>query len=55
MGSFLGIIKNLFFKKPVRIVLCGTASSGKTTIMRFLKDKKYSNAFPTSGINVETV
>lgn len=38
-----------------KILLLGLDGAGKTTILHFLKEKKFVNTTPTLGLNIETI
>lgn len=59
-GSFLGmaiskLVRMLFAKKEMRILMVGLDAAGKTTILYKLKLGEIVTTIPTIGFNVETV
>uniref|UniRef100_A0A8C4NNC1 ADP-ribosylation factor n=1 Tax=Eptatretus burgeri TaxID=7764 RepID=A0A8C4NNC1_EPTBU len=52
---FSRIFKNIFSKKPIRILMVGLDAAGKTTILYKLKLGEVVNTIPTIGFNVENV
>nr|XP_012606521.1 ADP-ribosylation factor 2-like isoform X2 [Microcebus murinus]XP_012606522.1 ADP-ribosylation factor 2-like isoform X2 [Microcebus murinus] len=56
MGNvFEKLLKSLFGKKEMRILMLGLDGVGKTTILYTLKLGKIVAAVPTTGFNVETI
>eukprot|EP01007_Sphenomonas_quadrangularis_P000374 NODE_1219_length_948_cov_541.320356_g1019_i0.p1 GENE.NODE_1219_length_948_cov_541.320356_g1019_i0~~NODE_1219_length_948_cov_541.320356_g1019_i0.p1 ORF type:complete len:183 (+),score=69.70 NODE_1219_length_948_cov_541.320356_g1019_i0:110-658(+) len=56
MGASLAkLIKSMFGKKDVRILMVGLDAAGKTTILYKLKLGEIVTTIPTIGFNVETV
>ncbi|XP_072926808.1 ADP-ribosylation factor 1-like [Hemitrygon akajei] len=55
MGNIASIIRGLFSKKEMRILMVGLDAAGKTTILYKLKLGEIVTTIPTIGFNVETV
>ncbi|KZF26494.1 ADP-ribosylation factor [Xylona heveae TC161] len=56
MGMYLSkMLKELFAKKEMRILMVGLDAAGKTTILYKLKLGEIVTTIPTIGFNVETV
>jgi len=55
MGLFQSVLKGLFGKKEMRILMVGLDAAGKTTILYKLKLGEIVTTIPTIGFNVETV
>ncbi|XP_074658902.1 ADP-ribosylation factor 1-like 2 [Tubulanus polymorphus] len=55
MGAFQSLMKSLFGKKEIRIVMVGLNGAGKITILHKLKLGEIVTTIPTSGFNVKTV
>src|SRR3954471_9725313 len=56
MGLFASkLLKGLFGKRDVRILMVGLDAAGKTTILYKLKLGEIVTTIPTIGFNVETV
>ncbi|XP_067869273.1 ADP-ribosylation factor 3-like [Heterodontus francisci] len=55
MGSVLSMLKSMFGKKEMRILMVGLDAAGKTTILYKLKLGEIVTTIPTIGFNVETV
>ncbi|KAL2906337.1 ADP-ribosylation factor 2 [Bienertia sinuspersici] len=56
MGSMLSrLVKMMFAKKEMRILMVGLDAAGKTTILYKLKLGEVVTTIPTIGFNVETV
>ncbi|XP_072905123.1 ADP-ribosylation factor 1 [Hemitrygon akajei] len=56
MGGFLStMLKSLFGRKEMRILMVGLDAAGKTTILYKLKLGEIVTTIPTIGFNVETV
>ncbi|XP_077978231.1 ADP-ribosylation factor 1-like 2 [Glandiceps talaboti] len=55
MGAFQSVVKNLFGKKEIRILMVGLDAAGKTTILYKLELGEIVTTIPTIGFNVETV
>mmetsp|Transcript_22609 Transcript_22609/g.59050 ORF Transcript_22609/g.59050 Transcript_22609/m.59050 type:complete len:176 (+) Transcript_22609:149-676(+) len=49
------ILKKLFSKKEMRVLMLGLDSAGKTTILYHLKLSDSASTVPTVGFNVETI
>jgi small GTP-binding protein len=55
MGVIQSLMKGLFGKKEMRILMVGLDAAGKTTILYKLKLGEIVTTIPTIGFNVETV
>ena len=55
MGNFSSMLKGVFGKKEIRILMVGLDAAGKTTILYKLKLGEIVTTIPTIGFNVETV
>ncbi|XP_068605410.1 ADP-ribosylation factor 1 isoform X1 [Brachionichthys hirsutus] len=56
MGNYIEkVLKGLFGKKEMRILMVGLDAAGKTTILYKLKLGEVVTTIPTIGFNVETV
>uniref|UniRef100_UPI00398F4ACC ADP-ribosylation factor 2-like n=1 Tax=Pristiophorus japonicus TaxID=55135 RepID=UPI00398F4ACC len=55
MGVFQSLLRNIFGKKEMRILMVGLDAAGKTTILYKLKLGEIVTTIPTIGFNVETV